>query len=208
MADSRGQGVPARAAPAGRGAGDDGHSQPGSPVTDLRSQPGRHHRVDAGVRAGRRRRAGAEGACAPASQALGGASGQTGSGGGAAPGAPGVRHAPHSRRAGALRSAGCERDTGAGDPARGGAAGGTRADAGARARPPSLRARGAQPAVAVGHLHVSAATPRAAVPDSLHGRPLALHRVVGDGAQSAVDAGDGGAGARHRGLRHAAGDPD
>jgi len=165
--------------------------------------------VGVALRAGRRGRAGAPGATgAEALWACVRRKGQTRRGGRAATRASGVGHAAHPRRAGALLGAGGERDRGASHPARGGA---DRRDAvggaGTRARPAALRAGGAQPDVAVGHLHVSAPTPRAAVPDSLHGRPLALHRVVGAGAPSAVGPGDGGAVARHRGVRDTAGDP-
>ena len=118
-------------------------------------------------------------------------------------------HTPHQRAARAARSAGRLGARGATHPSRGGADRG----APAAARPPrgarsSLRARGAQPAVAVGHLHVPAQTPRAALPRGVHGRPLALHRRLRARAPPARRAGARGAAARHRRVRHAARDPD
>ena len=71
-----------------------------------------------------------------------------------------------------------------------------------------IRARGAEPALAVGHLHVSPAAASAAVRDRLHGRLLAVPGVAGGGAPPARGAGAGGAGARDRGVRRAAGGPD
>lgn len=62
--------------------------------------------------------------------------------------------------------------------------------------------------MAIGHLHVSLASPRAAVPDSLHGRPLTLRGVARAGASPAVGAGDGGPGAWHRRVWGARGDSD
>ena len=122
--------------------------------------------------------------------------------------APGVWDAPPPRRPRALRGPWGQRDDDPTHPARGGASRrASAAGAGAGASAAALRARRAEPAVAVGHLHLSAAAPRARVRGSLHGRPLALPRVARARAPPAVVAGHGGAGTRHRGLRHAARDP-
>lgn len=110
--------------------------------------------------------------------------------------ASGVGDASDPGSPGAIQCAGSVRDSGAGDSPRGGASGGgAPAEYRARARTPSLRAGSAQSAVAVGHLHVSAAAARAALPVLLHGRPLAIHRGVGGGASPAVGACDGSIGA-------------
>jgi hypothetical protein len=127
----------------------------------------------------------------------------------ASAGAPGVGHAANQRRATALRGARGARERGAAAPARGGAhPGDTDDDTRARPRTSSLRAGGAEPAVAVGHLHLPLATARAAVPGGLHGRSLAVPRVVRAGAPPAHGAGDGSAVAGDRGLRGAEGGAD
>lgn len=62
--------------------------------------------------------------------------------------------------------------------------------------------------MAIGHLHVSAASARAALRSRIHGRSLALSRVVDTGPPPAVGAGARGSTARDGGVRVAAGDPD
>ena len=70
-----------------------------------------------------------------------------------------------------------------------------------------LRARRAEPVVAIGPLHLPAAPARARLRRRLPGRPLALPREPGDGAPPEERARTGGARARHRRLRPAARDP-
>jgi hypothetical protein len=131
------------------------------------------------------------------------------SGDGASRGASGVRDASHPGRAGAFRGAGRERVGGAAHPARGGLdSSDAAADRGTDASGTALRAGGAESALAVGHLHVSAPTPSARVRDGFHGRPLTLHRFARDGAPPALRARDGGARAWHREVRDASGDSD
>src|SRR5206468_4652290 len=55
-------------------------------------------------------------------------------------------------------------------------AGGVRSKGAAGSFAATLRAGGAESALAIGHLHFSLAATRACLPVRLHGRPLALHR--------------------------------
>jgi hypothetical protein len=120
------------------------------------------------------------------------------------------RQPAHSRPAQALLRAGRFGDDRAPcAQGRGPRAGARGAEAQARreALAGALRAGGAQPAVAVGSLHVPAASPGARVRGGLHGRPLALHRELRHGAPPEELARDGGTLARHCRLRRAARDP-
>src|SRR5262249_40567359 len=100
-------------------------------------------------------------------------------------------------------------DDGATDPARRRSSGeGTRGCPQAGSARDSLRARGAESAVAVGHLHLPAATSPPAVRDGLPGRLLALPGVAGGGAPPALVLGTGSAGAGDRGVRGTAGGAD
>ncbi len=78
-----------------------------------------------------------------------------------------------------------------------------------RERPETtLRAGRAEPAVAVGYLHVSLAPARAGVPDGVHGRPFALRGRLGVVAAAEVGAGDGGIPEGGGEVRSAAGSAD
>ena len=119
----------------------------------------------------------------------------------------------HSRRGEALLRAGDFGDHGAPGAGRGegrerrGAKAQGEAAAQTQAQGEALRARRAQPALAVGSLHVPAEAPRARLRGRLHGRSLALPGEPRDGAPPEELARDGGARARHRRLWRAARDP-
>ena len=117
-------------------------------------------------------------------------------------------HASHPGRARSLPGARRVGDDGAPHPARGRPGHGDRGRASAREATAALRAGGAQPALAERHLHVRAAAPPARVPGRLHGRLLAVPRVVGDGAPPKRQSGDRGARAGHCRVRAAAGGAD
>jgi len=204
------QGLPVDAASAGGRAGDEWRGELEQALARLRSERDGDRQLGPRLR---ERGSGSTGAPETWRSELAVAwirhAGEARGGGRAASRAPGVGHASHPRRAGTLLGARGERDGGASDPARGGA---HRRDSGgvAGARPPaaSLRASSTQPDVAVGHLHLPAATPRAPLRGGLHGRPLALPGGLVDGASPEVGSRDGGAATSHRGVGHAARDPD
>ncbi len=107
-----------------------------------------------------------------------------GGGDGLEAGESGVWRPADPRSGAAIRGAGCVGEHGAAHP-RGcgdGNAACARPHRPRRATPTTLRAGRAESNVAVGHLHVSAQTPRAALPDGVHGRPLTLHRELHLGA--------------------------
>jgi hypothetical protein len=117
-----------------------------------------------------------------------------------------VGNAANPGRPGPVRGARGVRDRGQADPARGGAdtgAGGCAAGAGDAAA--AVRARGAEPALAVGHLHV----PLAPLPAGLHGgvsrRPQPLPGVLLAGAPPEGRARARGVRARGGRLRGASG---
>jgi len=173
-----------------RDSGDDG-SGVGTAVPEVR---GGHGAVGGGGSAG------AQGEHAAAARS---GSAPRGGGGGATC-APGTRHAADPGRNGALRGPGRVGDDGATDPARRGATGdSTRTGAQARSTRASIRASGAESTLAIGHLHVFAATASPSLRDRLHGRLLAVRGLAGGGAPSALVPGAGSAGAGDRGVRSA-----
>ena len=124
-------------------------------------------------------------------------------------GASGVGDASHPRRARALRRHRRPGDRGPAHPARrgshrAGAHQGSRAGAAAA----SLRARGAEPALAVGHLHLPAPQAGAHLRRGVPRRPLAVPRVLRARAPPEERPGHGGAAPRHRRVWGAARDTD
>lgn len=114
---------------------------------------------------------------------------------------PLARHAPDPRRARALRGCRRERERGSENPPRIWATPEPSASCSSRASDSEIRARGSEPDVAVGLVHVPLEAAAAPLRGRVHGRSLALRRLACGRASPEVRARDGGARARTRGVR-------
>jgi hypothetical protein len=207
LEDAKAAGVPGDVSIEGGGAGR-ARGERGGGGARLRSKGEDHPGVAGGVPQGWCGCAGAEAFRGAETQTEGDYGGEARGGTRDERGAPRVRDAAGAGRVIAFRGARGERARGAADSWRSGAARGGAGGSRTRASTAAFRACEAESALAVGHFHVSAAAAGAAVPDDIHGRPLALRGVACFGAPPAGGFGGGGSDARNRGVRDAGGGAD